>query len=70
MLTGYIPIAILLILSTGFGFLAIGLGGLFGPKRPYRAQISRLRIGHAAYWARHAAHAGAFLYGGRALHPL
>ena len=34
MLTGYIPIAILLILSTGFGFLAIGLGGLFGPRRP------------------------------------
>ena len=34
MLTGYIPIAILLILSTGLGFLTIGLGGLFGPRRP------------------------------------
>ena len=34
MLNQYAPIAILLILSTGLAFLVIGLGHLFGPRRP------------------------------------
>ena len=33
MLAPYIPIAIILILSIVFGFLIIGLGHLFGPRR-------------------------------------
>ncbi len=34
MLTGYIPIAILIGLAVILGFLVIGLGMLFGPRRP------------------------------------
>jgi NADH-quinone oxidoreductase subunit A len=34
MLTEYIPIAILFALATGLAFLVIGLGHLFGPRRP------------------------------------
>jgi NADH-quinone oxidoreductase subunit A len=30
----YLPIAILLILSTGLAFLVVALGHLFGPRRP------------------------------------
>jgi NADH-quinone oxidoreductase subunit A len=33
MLASYIPIAIIVILAVGFGFLIIGIGNLFGPKR-------------------------------------
>ena len=34
MLTEYIPIAILIALATGLAFLVVGLGHLFGPRRP------------------------------------
>ena len=34
MLLEYIAIAILIILTTAVGFIAVGLGMLFGPKRP------------------------------------
>jgi NADH-quinone oxidoreductase subunit A len=34
MLADYLPIAILLILSTGLALLIVGLGHLFGPRRP------------------------------------
>jgi NADH-quinone oxidoreductase subunit A len=34
MLTEYIPIAILIVLATGLAFLVVGLGHLFGPRRP------------------------------------
>jgi NADH-quinone oxidoreductase subunit A len=34
MLNAYLPIAILLIISTGLAFLVVGLGHLFGPRRP------------------------------------
>ena len=34
MLTGYIPIAILIGLAVILGFVVIGLGMLFGPRRP------------------------------------
>ncbi len=34
MLNEYLPIAILLILSTGFATLVIAVGHLFGPRRP------------------------------------
>lgn len=33
MLATYIPIAIIVIISIGFGFLIVGLGNLFGPRR-------------------------------------
>ena len=33
MLASYIPIAVIIILAAGFGFLIIGLGNLFGPRR-------------------------------------
>jgi NADH-quinone oxidoreductase subunit A len=32
--TEYVPILILLVLSTGLAFLIVGLGHLFGPRRP------------------------------------
>lgn len=34
MLTEYIPLAVLLIISTLFAFLILGIGHLFGPRRP------------------------------------
>jgi len=34
MLNQYAPLAILLILSVGFSFLVVGIGHLFGPRRP------------------------------------
>ena len=34
MLTQYLPIAVLTVLATGFAFLVIGIGHLFGPRRP------------------------------------
>lgn len=33
MLAPYIPIAVIVILAIGFGFLIVGLGHLFGPRR-------------------------------------
>jgi NADH-quinone oxidoreductase subunit A len=33
MLAPYIPIAVIVILAGGFGFLIVGLGHLFGPRR-------------------------------------
>ncbi|KAA3642171.1 MAG: NADH-quinone oxidoreductase subunit A [Chloroflexi bacterium] len=45
MLTGYIPIAILLILSVGLGVLVIVLGGLFGPKRPSKRKSAAYESG-------------------------
>jgi NADH-quinone oxidoreductase subunit A len=33
MLASYIPLAIIIILSIGFAFLIVFLGGLFGPRR-------------------------------------
>ena len=34
MLIDYIPLLIILVLATALGFLVIGLGYLFGPRRP------------------------------------
>jgi NADH-quinone oxidoreductase subunit A len=34
MLIEYAPLAVLLIISTGFAFLIIGIGHLLGPRRP------------------------------------
>ncbi len=34
MLIEYVPIAILLLLSTGLALLVVGIGHLFGPRRP------------------------------------
>jgi NADH-quinone oxidoreductase subunit A len=34
MLTDYLPIAVLLVVSTVVAFLVVGIGHLFGPKRP------------------------------------
>ena len=33
MLASYIPIAVIVILAVGFGFLIVGIGHLFGPRR-------------------------------------
>jgi len=33
-LSAYIPIAIIIILAIGLGFLVVALGNLFGPRRP------------------------------------
>lgn len=33
MLAPYIPIAVIVILAIGFGFMIVGLGHLFGPRR-------------------------------------
>jgi NADH-quinone oxidoreductase subunit A len=34
MLTDYLPIVVLLVISTGFAALVVAVGHLFGPKRP------------------------------------
>ncbi len=33
MLSTFIPIAVIVILAVGFGFLIVGIGNLFGPRR-------------------------------------
>ncbi len=33
MLSSYIPIGVIVVLAVGFGFLIVGLGNLFGPRR-------------------------------------
>ncbi|MCW5875904.1 MAG: NADH-quinone oxidoreductase subunit A [Anaerolineales bacterium] len=45
MLQDYLPIAILLILSTGLAFLIVGLGHLFGPKRPTERKLAPYESG-------------------------
>ncbi len=34
MINAYLPIAILLVIATGLAFLVVGIGHLFGPRRP------------------------------------
>jgi len=45
MLAPYIPIAIILILSIVFGFLIIGLGHLFGPRRKTARKLTPYESG-------------------------
>jgi NADH-quinone oxidoreductase subunit A len=45
----YIPIAILIVLATGFGALVVILGHLFGPKRPTEAKGMPYESGMSPY---------------------
>ncbi len=45
MLIAYLPIAILLILSTGLAFLVVILGHLFGPRRPTQRKLQPYESG-------------------------
>src|SRR5687768_6475695 len=40
MLTDYLPIAVLLVISTGLAFIVVGLGHLFGPRRPTKRKLA------------------------------
>ena len=42
MLLEYLAIAVLIVLATLVALIAIGLGGLFGPKKKIRTQIYAL----------------------------
>ncbi|MCC6188115.1 MAG: NADH-quinone oxidoreductase subunit A [Anaerolineales bacterium] len=41
----YLPIAVLLVVSTGFAFLVVGLGHLFGPRRPTPRKLAPYESG-------------------------
>jgi NADH-quinone oxidoreductase subunit A len=45
MLNEYIPIAILLIVATGLAFLIVGIGHLFGPRRPTQRKMAPYESG-------------------------
>ncbi len=49
MLTDYLPIAIILLLATGLGFLVVILGAVFGPKRPTRRKNAPYESGMVPY---------------------
>ena len=49
MLTDYLPLAIILLLATGLGFLVVLLGALFGPRRPSRRKSAPYESGMAPY---------------------
>lgn len=45
MLQDYLPIAVLLVLASGFAVLIVILGHLFGPKRPTKAKLAPYESG-------------------------
>jgi NADH-quinone oxidoreductase subunit A len=44
-LNAYLPIAVLLVLSTVFAFLVVGVGHLFGPRRPTPRKLAPYESG-------------------------
>lgn len=49
MLTEYLPIAILIIVALVVAFIAVGLGYLFGPRRPTRRKSQPYESGMTPY---------------------
>ncbi len=45
MLNTYLPIAVLLVISTGLAFIVVGLGHLLGPRRPTKAKLAPYESG-------------------------
>lgn len=45
MLNAYLPIAVLLVISTGLAFIVVGLGHLFGPRRPTPRKLAPYESG-------------------------
>ena len=45
MLRAYLPIAVLLVISTGLAFIVVGLGHLFGPRRPTQRKLAPYESG-------------------------
>ena len=45
MLNDYLPIAVLLVISTILAFLVVGIGHLFGPKRPTPRKLAPYESG-------------------------
>jgi NADH-quinone oxidoreductase subunit A len=45
MLTDYLPIAVLLVISTVLAFLVVGIGHLFGPRRPTKVKLAPYESG-------------------------
>jgi NADH-quinone oxidoreductase subunit A len=45
MLNAYLPIAVLLVISTGLAFIVVGLGHLFGPRRPTARKLAPYESG-------------------------
>src|SRR5688500_1117870 len=45
MLNDYLPIAVLLVISTGLAFIVVGLGHLFGPRRPTARKLAPYESG-------------------------
>ena len=41
----YLPIAVLLVISTGLAFIVVGLGHLFGPRRPTKRKSAPYESG-------------------------
>jgi NADH-quinone oxidoreductase subunit A len=49
MLTEYLPIAVLILVSLAVAFIAIGLGYLFGPRRPTQRKSEPYESGMTPY---------------------
>lgn len=45
----YLPLAILIVVSTAIGIIAIGIGMLFGPRRPTKAKAQAYESGMTPY---------------------
>jgi NADH-quinone oxidoreductase subunit A len=45
MLNAYLPIAVLLVISTAVAFLVVGIGHLFGPRRPTPRKLAPYESG-------------------------
>ena len=45
MLNAYLPIVVLLVISTGLAFIVVGLGHLFGPRRPTPRKLAPYESG-------------------------
>ena len=45
MLRAYLPIAVLLVISTGLAFIVVGVGHLFGPRRPTERKLAPYESG-------------------------
>lgn len=49
MLTDYLPILILVVLATILGFIVVGLGTIFGPRRPSQKKAMPYESGMVPY---------------------
>ena len=68
MLLQYAAIAAFVIITALIGFIAIGMGMLFGPKKSTDKKAMPYEFGYEPHRPRHTPDTGAVLYGRRLVH--